>query len=87
MMLRISLQHLCPHLSHQFAVGWTLNRTVQSVIGAKNWCFVTGIHPSRSAGHSHWKNIKHTKEAKDADKQKAALNVVRRIRNAVRGML
>ena len=40
----------------------------------------------RFAGHSHWKNIKHIKEAKDAEKQKVTLNTMQRIRVAVRGL-
>jgi len=41
--------------------------------------------PVRCAGHSHWKNIKHIKEAKDAEKQKVSLAVMQRMRVAVRG--
>lgn len=37
----------------------------------------------RFAGHSHWHNIRHIKESKDALKQKASLDVVRRIKLAV----
>jgi len=39
----------------------------------------------RSAGHSHWHNIRHTKESKDAMKQKTATDTVRKIKLAVRG--
>lgn len=39
----------------------------------------------RSAGHSHWHNIRHTKESKDALKQKTASDTVRKIKLAVRG--
>jgi hypothetical protein len=41
--------------------------------------------PVRCAGHSHWKNVKHIKEAKDAEKQKVTLSVLQRMRVAVRG--
>jgi hypothetical protein len=41
--------------------------------------------PVRFAGHSHWKNVKHIKEAKDAEKQKVTLGVLQRMRVAVRG--
>ncbi|ESO00003.1 hypothetical protein HELRODRAFT_83543, partial [Helobdella robusta] len=37
------------------------------------------------AGHSHWKNIKETKELKDAQKQKTFSLVIRKIKIAVQG--
>lgn len=41
----------------------------------------------RSAGHSHWHNIRHVKESKDAMKQKTAADTVRRMKLAVRGKI
>ena len=48
-------------------------------------CSNLQLQPVRFAGHSHWKNIKSTKEAKDSLKQRTYLDVCRRIKIAVQG--
>jgi len=42
--------------------------------------------PARSAGHSHWQNVKKTKTSKDDQRQRIINAVVQRIRTAVRGL-
>jgi len=41
--------------------------------------------PVRSAGHSHWQNVKKIKSTKDDEKQRMINVVLHRIRTAVRG--
>ena len=43
------------------------------------------VQPSREAGHSHWHNIRHIKEANDSLRQKEAIDIVRKIKVAVQG--
>ncbi|CAL8082846.1 unnamed protein product [Calicophoron daubneyi] len=42
------------------------------------------IQPSRFAGHAHWQNVRHTKEAKDKIKSQNALSFQRAARKAVK---
>lgn len=46
--------------------------------------FTPSLTLARSAGHSHWHNIRHVKESKDALKQKTSQDVVRKIKLAAR---
>ncbi|CDS37176.1 translational activator of cytochrome c oxidase [Echinococcus multilocularis] len=40
--------------------------------------------PSRSAGHSHWQNIRHTKEAKDRERARVTSNFLLQIDAAIK---
>ncbi|KAF6767890.1 hypothetical protein AHF37_09236, partial [Paragonimus kellicotti] len=42
------------------------------------------VQPSRSAGHSHWQNVRHTKEAKDKLKSKASQYYLRAVAAAIK---
>lgn len=40
--------------------------------------------PSRSAGHSHWQNVRHTKEAKDRERARVTSNFLLQIDAAIK---
>ncbi|KAF7233065.1 hypothetical protein EG68_05513 [Paragonimus skrjabini miyazakii] len=42
------------------------------------------VQPSRLAGHSHWQNVRHTKEAKDKLKSKASQYYLRAVASAIK---
>lgn len=45
------------------------------------------LEARRFAGHSHWQNVKHTKDANDKLKSKASSYYYRAVQTAIKGML
>ncbi|CAH8874013.1 unnamed protein product [Trichobilharzia szidati] len=52
------------------------------LFGTKDYCLVTQF--KRFAGHSHWQNVRHIKEAGDREKSKNAIYYIRAVQTAIR---
>nr|CAH8874514.1 unnamed protein product [Trichobilharzia regenti] len=52
------------------------------LFGTKDYCLVTQF--KRFAGHSHWQNVRHIKEAGDREKSKNAIYYIRAVQSAIR---
>jgi len=62
----------------QFIINNGLDQTIMSL---------TQCQQTRGmAGHSHWHNIRHIKEAKDSIKHQTAMDVVRKLKLAALGI-
>ena len=87
-MLSNAINHLCRQCRHQFiSLPMQCSRAVaarpmQADVQLRSWLLNT---PVRFKGHSHWQNVKSTKQAKDSQKQRIVHRVHRRIRVAVQG--
>ncbi|VDQ14110.1 unnamed protein product [Trichobilharzia regenti] len=55
------------------------------MFGTKDYCLVTQF--KRFAGHSHWQNVRHIKEAGDREKSKNAIYYIRAVQSAIRTVL
>jgi len=87
-MLSSAINQLCRQCRQQFVSlpmrcsPAVINGLSQAHAERHSWLLYA---PVRSAGHSHWQNIRNIKATKDDQRQKIINDVLRRMRVAVRG--
>lgn len=62
----------------------SLNIIPRTLCNAKRYNLVTNYIPARFAGHSHWQNVRHTKEAKDKERMRITTNYLMQIDAAIK---
>ncbi|VDK32120.1 unnamed protein product [Taenia asiatica] len=65
-------------------VLFSLGTVPRILVGVERCPFQLTYLPSRSAGHSHWQNVRHTKEAKDRERARVTSNFLIQIDAAIK---